>query len=417
MTRSPSPRVVLLAAGFAAAARADPAPPWTEPGDVPLPSWMVSAIPKKDDTPLFAAPGRTDERRGTLRADAVRAPVFGAKRAKDCQSRWLLVGPSAWACSDLLEASGDPPGAAPRPREEAGLPFRYWFAGPRGAEGFTVTSHIEDGTPDFELDAGFSIATVADVTIGGERFLRTHRGGLVRARDLFPARPSPFRGETLDGKLDVGWVVADRTTVWDGVGPAKKAAGTLVRFEKISAREHKPPWVRVSDDGAPARWVAARDVAVPSPAAPPAEAAQGERWIDVELASQTLVAYEGPRPVYATLVSTGRPGPDTATPKGVHRIWVKLESSDMDNLDADVAEPDKRFSLEDVPYVQFFDGSVGLHAAFWHAAFGRTRSHGCVNLAPEDAAWLFRFTAPHLPAGWSAVLPTARDPGTPVRVR
>jgi len=67
--------------------------------------------------------------------------------------------------------------------------------------------------------------------------------------------------------------------------------------------------------------------------------------------------------------------------------------------------------------VQFFDRAVGLHGAFWHDGFGRPRSHGCVNLAPEDARWLFAFTEPKLPAGWSAVLPTPVEPGTAVRVR
>src|SRR5581483_11047058 len=108
-----------------------------------------------------------------------------------------------------------------------------------------------------------------------------------------------------------------------------------------------------------AEWIAARDVARPHLAPPPPEAAgPHERWIDVELASQTLVAYEGPRPVYATLVSTGRgaPGTDAATPPGVHRIWVKIQASDMDNVERD--DLDAHYSLEDVPYVQFFDKAV-----------------------------------------------------------
>jgi hypothetical protein len=44
-------------------------------------------------------------------------------------------------------------------------------------------------------------------------------------------------------------------------------------------------------------------------------------------------------------------------------------------------------------------------------------SHGCVNLAPADAEWLFGFTSPHLPTGWSAALPVSVERGTSVRVR
>ncbi len=67
--------------------------------------------------------------------------------------------------------------------------------------------------------------------------------------------------------------------------------------------------------------------------------------------------------------------------------------------------------------MQFFDKGVALHGAFWHRDFGRVRSHGCVNLAPRDAQWIFDFTSPHLPEGWSAVLPTPLERGTAVRVR
>jgi hypothetical protein len=45
------------------------------------------------------------------------------------------------------------------------------------------------------------------------------------------------------------------------------------------------------------------------------------------------------------------------------------------------------------------------------------KSHGCVNLSPLDARWLFDFTGPRLPPGWVAAYPTEGDPGTVVRVR
>jgi lipoprotein-anchoring transpeptidase ErfK/SrfK len=121
--------------------------------------------------------------------------------------------------------------------------------------------------------------------------------------------------------------------------------------------------------------------------------------------------------VFATLVSTGKglPKSETVTPLGVHRIWVKLITTPMDNLEKEDAE--KRYSIEDVPYVQFFDKAVALHGAFWHRKFGHAQSHGCVNLAPLDAKWLYAWTAPHVPQGWSAAYPTRLEPGTAVRVR
>ncbi len=172
-----------------------------------------------------------------------------------------------------------------------------------------------------------------------------------------------------------------------------------------------------------------RELARPTMAPRPTEVDGDERWIDIELATQTLVAYEGERPVFATLMSAGRgpQGSDTATPIGINRIWVKLASSTMDNLERrddpsalESVRPQEEqsfYSLDDVPYVQFFNKAVALHGVFWHRNFGRVQSHGCVNLAPKDARFLFGWTLPKLPRGWSAVLPTATEKGTLVRVR
>ncbi len=178
--------------------------------------------------------------------------------------------------------------------------------------------------------------------------------------------------------------------------------------------------VRVSEDGASeVQWMRARDLGHPALSAPPDEAGNASsvaRWIDVDLGAQILVAYEGAKPVFATLVSTGRA--EHPTPVGVHRLWVKIRASDMENLASEEDEGEQdRFSIEDVPYVQYFDRGVALHGAFWHHDFGRPHSHGCVNLAPKDAAWLFAFTGPHVQAGWDSAYPTELEPGTVVRVR
>ena len=60
---------------------------------------------------------------------------------------------------------------------------------------------------------------------------------------------------------------------------------------------------------------------------------------------------------------------------------------------------------------------LALHTAYWHDQFGTRRSHGCVNLSPKDARWLYGFTSPAVPDGWVAVHPTDNDRGTFVRVR
>jgi lipoprotein-anchoring transpeptidase ErfK/SrfK len=306
-----------------------------------------------------------------------------------------------------------------------GLPYRYYFVGKDGASGFRDLAHADEEAPDQDLDPGFAVAMVEEQTAHGERWGRTRHGEWVALRELGEARPSPFKGEEVasSGLLDFAWVVAERASVFAAPVVAK-VTGSHVHFEVVPWREergaHAGAMVRVSEDGAVAAWMRRSDLVRPTLSPPPDEiggTATEERWIDIELASQTLVAYEGVRPVYATLVSTGRGavGSESATPPGVHRIWVKLLSTNMGNLQNEDAE--EHYSIEDVPYVQFFDKAVALHGAFWHRSFGRVHSHGCVNLAPADAEWLFGFTSPHLLDGWTAALPIPVEMGTTVRVR
>lgn len=137
----------------------------------------------------------------------------------------------------------------------------------------------------------------------------------------------------------------------------------------------------------------------------PGWAKKGEKWISVSINKQTLVLYEGEKPVYATLVSTGEAGLEdhestTATKRGIFRVHTKHISSTMAS-----DEIGEEFELRDVPYVQYFaKGGFALHGAYWHDRFGTPKSHGCINLSPEDARRIFFWTDPPVPHGWHAAL-------------
>jgi hypothetical protein len=130
----------------------------------------------------------------------------------------------------------------------------------------------------------------------------------------------------------------------------------------------------------------------------------GRTWIDVSIDRQTLVAYEGARPVFVTLVSTGADGtgdPETthSTIQGEFALHTKHVSVTMDG-----DEVGDEYDLRDVPYVQYFKEGYALHAAYWHDGFGTPRSHGCINLSPLDARWLFSWTSPSVPATWHGAM-------------
>lgn len=145
----------------------------------------------------------------------------------------------------------------------------------------------------------------------------------------------------------------------------------------------------------------------------PSFATGDRKWVDISIREQSLVAYIGKRAVYATLVSTGRGGmgpsgpysdaqmeKTSSTVRGTFMIYQKEVSSTMDG-DEDQSDS---FNLRDVPFVQYFHKGFALHGTYWHEDFGKVRSHGCVNLAPIDAAWLFEWTDPTVPADWHGVV-------------
>ena len=160
-------------------------------------------------------------------------------------------------------------------------------------------------------------------------------------------------------------------------------------------------------------WLREDLVTITKPGPPPEGLKPGEKWIDINLKNETLVAFEGDRPVYATILSSGRRDlrdreKDHQTHNGTYRIREKHIAATMD---ADTAS-DGPYSIQDVPWIQYFNGSIALHGAFWHAEFGHVKSHGCVNLSPWDAKALFGWTDPPLPTGWHGVHSTPEQPGT-----
>ncbi len=125
-------------------------------------------------------------------------------------------------------------------------------------------------------------------------------------------------------------------------------------------------------------------LSIGAPAVRPAGVGDGERWINVNLSTQTLVAFEGDVPVFETFVSSGLPQWPTVT--GQYRTYMKYESQTMNGylLGYD-------YYLPDVPYVMYFFEDYAIHGTYWHSNFGTPMSHGCVNVSTPDAGWLFNW--------------------------
>ena len=141
--------------------------------------------------------------------------------------------------------------------------------------------------------------------------------------------------------------------------------------------------------------------------------ATGEKHIYVNLATQTLSAYEGKTLIMKTPISSGLWG---KTPTGDFTIWIKLRSTTMSG-----GSGDDYYNLPNVPYVMFFSNNqvpassgFSLHGTYWHNNFGHPMSHGCINMKTTDIAKLYEWANP--PTDGNTTHADNKNPGTKVTI-
>jgi hypothetical protein len=268
------------------------------------------------------------------------------------------------------------------------------------------------------IPSGSMLSFTRAFSVAGRTFLLTADHALVPADRVRLFRRSRFHGVRLEGevRLPLAWLRrADRPQyrrlpsgaleATGGVWPARSAVGlgtTVVEREGRRYRETQ------GHDGAGAPlYVALADASVVEPASRlPMGVKADQKWIVVRLGEGTLVAYEGLRPVFTTLMSPGRGGVPVAghdpveastTPLGVFYVTFKDRAAMMTH---DKPGEPRTHWIADVPFTQYFDPPFALHAAYWHDRFGEETSGGCINVSPEDAEVLFAWSDPPVPAEW-----------------
>lgn len=329
-----------------------------------------------------------------------RRPPTTAEMAREREYQKILAEEAAAAAAAAAEAAAADGGPAqgPAPEEEE--------------DEDAVDPRSLTGPIAGRLKRGFYVTIEKIVLAQGLRWVRTSELNYVNAEAIRRRQVETVEGTQLGADLTLPIVITYRnakTRRVDGRGRVK-AWRDVPAFKALpllgTVRVNGEDLYSVGDG----ELIAADRVRRIEPVDPPPEVQPDEQWIDVNLSEQTLVAYEGARPVFATVVSTGKQGHET--PTGAYTITSKFISTNM----ADAPEGDAPYLIEDVPWTMYFNLAIALHGAFWHARFGQERSHGCVNLAPADARWLFFWVHPVLPEGWHGVMSTDDNPGTRVYV-
>jgi hypothetical protein len=256
-------------------------------------------------------------------------------------------------------------------------------------------------------------------TAEGRTFLLTTEQILIPADRVRLFQPSRYQGLPLGGdqKLPLGLVrIGERPRYRRLASGAFEKTGTLWPAHgrvPLSGQSVEPGkgryWEALEREPGGALYLAEADAGiVEAEGALPQGLSADEKWMVVSLGKGTLVAYEGLKPVYATLISPGAGGAPSegakknlgTTPLGSYRLTYKHRRAMMTHELG--AHPEHYIS--DVPHVQYFNPPYALHAAYWHDRFGEPTSAGCINLSPIDAEALFGWTDPQVPPEWKGAL-------------
>ena len=241
---------------------------------------------------------------------------------------------------------------------------------------------------------GFLFSTLSGGTHNdaGELWYMINPGEFVLADDLRVVEDSEFTGVMVNRQPQrpFGWMIVD---YWYSLTPGAEVDESLDKlprytfFEVFDAVEAEDGWIWYNIGNG--RWMRQTYVSVIEVTPRPDEVGPDEFWVEIDLYEQSFTAYEGDRMIYAGLVSTGLNR--WPTYEGLFQVEQRFTKTKMSGAEGKV----DYYFVEDVPHTMYFDmkNEIALHGAYWHDRFGYKHSHGCVNMPPRDAEWIFNWSA------------------------
>lgn len=252
-----------------------------------------------------------------------------------------------------------------------------------------------------------------------------HRGRLQRVKTIYQTPQEVPAGKRLLTELTVPFTTPYRFSKargWEALTPPLYY-GSVHWVDKVEEgpkmADYSGPWYRIFDEldsGVPYYAPAIHLRVLPSsyfdPITP--EIPYEDKMIEVNLTTQSLIAYEYGKAVFQTNVSTGirggglsgANGLSTTTPNGKFTIVEKVPSKHMgysyfsDGTGGDVTTDESNYRLPGVPWTSFIaplgkpTAGHAFHGTYWHENFGQEMSHGCINMRSDEANWIFRWAQP-----------------------
>ena len=305
----------------------------------------------------------------------------------------LPLGPSEYLTQNAAEGIPDPilPLPAYSPDKSLNdLPFQYFKVTSAGAKLYPSLDAVAANQPTkilYPSNDLFVSYLGAAVPVGKESYYQlTSKYWIPAEGGRLGKFDPPFQGLLFSSqpRNSFGWVLG---TVKSYTAPglnSPKTGNTWYRFNVVQIYDTQMADGITWDLVAPNEWLDAVNIRRVNPHTAAPKGVTASRWIEVNLAEQTVSVYENNQLIFATMASTGVE--HFWTRPGVFQIQQKLVSTTMQN-----SVQDDFYYLENVPWTMYFDQARALHGAYWHNKFGYQFSHGCVNLSPGDAHWLYNW--------------------------
>jgi len=395
-----------------------------------------------DLTPVLERPARDGRRIGYLHAGARVSRAEKPYTREDCAQGFYPVRPAGFVCADG-SATVDlthPTLAAMAIQPLLDQPLPYTYARTIAETPLYERDPARDGAVreagKLKRRAGIAVVGSWTATVAGsteaERFALLTSGRFAKARDLEAAKPSDFAGVELREKvtLPLAYVVKRgvRRYKLDRENAEKDKELDYHALLPLTGRfrtAHGEKFWALDGD----KWVRNRDVTAILPRSTfPDFAVEGQKWLDVSLVMQTLVAYEGKKPFFATLVSVGRdmtPAADAAASDAVlgtpSAAWglgtFEVSAKHVTEVGADPFTLRESHQVYDVPWTLELASGRKLYGAYWHDRFGIEHGAGGIELSPSDAVRIFQWATPTLPDGWHSSTRLGSEAKTLVVVR
>ncbi|MFO0566629.1 MAG: L,D-transpeptidase [Polyangiaceae bacterium] len=368
-------------------------------------------------TPVMDRPSTTGKQIGYLHAGALVPRAEKPYTTDRCPGGWYPIRPAGFVCVgegatlDLKHPTLAAMAQAPKMDQPA--PFVY------GRMKNESPLLERDGSKENAVKEVGKLRRRSIVAVVGswnavdpegkmQRLALTPSGQFVKASDLEPVQGSEFKGVELGDKaeLPVGFVVRRGVKAWAvEKGEAEKVDN--LEFHQILSLTGKfrtvgPLKYWAMADG---RFARHRDVLVVRKRNSWPDFAQGDqKWIDVSVVTNTVVLYEGKKPVFVTLGSTGRdrlgdPKTTASTAQGAFEVVTKHVTASKFNPKG----MEELFDVHDAPWALELTSGQLVVGAPWHDRFGIENGQGQIQLSPADALRVWHWADPAIPDGWHGV--------------